>query len=172
MAPTGGLVIDLGCVRSILTRAELQYFAGSGRLLLDGDGKGTLFGAPQVQQTQGAHLLLLTPFVASGAESPESAVRERIAEAVALHAAVLGRNIVYERVFEQLVDQQGQVSFVGPTFLNPFQLPAPAVEPSRLAHLRALDTALLAQPPTSASDSGSLCAGTPALSVTMASMPT
>jgi hypothetical protein len=147
VAPTGGVVIDLGLVRSILTRAELQYFAGSGRIHLDDDGKGTLLGAPEVQRTQGAHLLLLTPFVASAVESPEAAVRDRIAEAVAVHAAVLGRNIVYERVFEQLVDPQGQVTFVGPGLLNPFHLPAPAVDAGHFAHLKALDSALLAQPP-------------------------
>lgn len=85
---------------------------------------------------QGWWLLFILPFRVDGKETPENEIRYKVDILTALFAACNGRNIVYERVFDNVVQMKdGTVTCFSPSNLNPFSFPIPDIEEKGLLNI-------------------------------------
>lgn len=116
----------VSCLRPVAT--SIDPVSGGAELQIDTSG------AEMRPSEEGTYLFLLTPSLIDGVERPESAVREAISVAAAALVVVNGRNIIYERLFDNVVHLgTGQTTAFSAVVENPLWFPAPDVSDRRLA---------------------------------------
>lgn len=103
--------------------------------------------ASKVQQREtlaGAYLVLISPFDrGDGQTGNEVLTKQTLSMYVAMFAALFGRNIVYKRIFDNIVHcATGQITSHSPVIENPFWFPAPDISAPHLKTLQATDTAM------------------------------
>jgi predicted RNA binding protein YcfA (HicA-like mRNA interferase family) len=130
---SGCRVTDLGDVRAVILYGHLPY-ARIGELEIHSKGRPEFHMSTEITRTpEGAYLLLVSPF---DHEDPAAELRARANADVAagLLAAVVGRNIVYRRMFENVsYVRKASWQTSGPVIRNPASLPLPDVREARLA---------------------------------------
>jgi hypothetical protein len=88
-------------------------------------------GPSQIEASGGHFLILTTHHDRDGKSGNEPATRARLAMAAALLATVFGRNIVYHKIFENILNLESlQTHMLSPVFENPNWFPL--VEPVKV----------------------------------------
>jgi len=126
---------DLPSVRALLGTIDFPYFDTSTvRFEVDTANLMRVEGQGEPRRTPLApHLILLTPLRVDGVDGDEAEARSRLESAAGLLAAFLGRNAVYQLVFENVAQvaagASGQtVSGFSTTIENPLSFPAPSLD--------------------------------------------
>jgi hypothetical protein len=128
--------VDLGDVRAIFNYGTLSYMDASNVFE---------FGVDHVRSTNkakfeskgtniGGWTILITPYMRDGVQRTEQEVKESISVAEALLSALNSINMVYERVYENIVELDSiKTSAFAPIFLTSYQFPN--LQPSALQML-------------------------------------
>lgn len=148
--PVGYKAIDLDGVRAILVYGGLRYLDSSQAKIKIESDTNWIFDASAIKHTeapQGAYLLLLTPLDIDGKEGNEARIRERIAAAVGLLATIGGRNMVYERLYENILHlEDGKLSAFSPIWENPLWFPSVDASDEKVALISDAGKAIAALP--------------------------
>lgn len=82
---------------------------------------------------EGAWLLLIQPYVIDGVEQREYEIKARAGFYAALYAAINGRNMAFDRIFDNIVAlSDGKQTASSPTFINPNAFPRPDLSKEKL----------------------------------------
>lgn len=126
---------DLPSVRALLGTIDFPYFDTSTvRFEVDTANLLRVEGHAEPRRTPLApHLILLTPLRVDGVDGNEAEARSRLEAAAGLLAAFLGRNAVYQLVFENVAQvasgPSGQtVTGFSASIENPLSFPAPSLD--------------------------------------------
>jgi hypothetical protein len=130
-------VLDIGShVRCVLFFGTIRYWDAAAARIVPIAADHLTVDMANVREKEtdlGPLTLVATPSSIDGVDVPEPTYRQRIQTAVGLLIAWEGRNITYERLFENDVGVgTNAVSAVGPTLENPMYFPAPDLSPGRL----------------------------------------
>lgn len=153
--PTGPKYFDLAGVRVFLVYGSINYLnSKSATPFLKEDGRAIFDTSNfEVQSPVGAYLVLILPFERNGKPGNERETRSRISDIVGLLAALNGRNMVYERLFEyeHLLgkNEQGKNErrVIGEVIINPFRMPVPEIRDYRLQFITSVDKIIGEKPP-------------------------
>lgn len=118
-APSAGIAsIDVPPVRVVFADAELSYQALN---VVGTPGIDVMQIRPEIRHAPRAfYTLFLSPFDPSAGVNDEPRVRQLIGTAVGLVAAINGGALVFERMFDNVVDlATGQLTVFGPAFKTP-----------------------------------------------------
>lgn len=114
--------IDFDRVRAVMLWGHLKYFSAPNKWHIDSDGH-IHYEVDEIKESsteEGSYIVFLTPYAVSGTAEPESVVRERVDVAAGLLAAIANRNIVAEKIYENILDTTSlQSTFYGPVLENP-----------------------------------------------------
>ena len=95
---------------------------------------------------------MLLPFDSGGNPGSEKETCNRISEVVGLLAAINGRNMVFEHIFDYEYvlgkNEQGKIErrVIGSVLQNPFTLPVPDINKKRLKLISDIENAILVKP--------------------------
>lgn len=124
-------VIDIGKVRAVLLYGILPYIDSTQiKIEVIDEHHYKLPDASkfEVKETkEGMYLLLLTPHNIDGNEGNEVFVREQISYIAGLFAAFSGRNIVYDKIFDNIIHLRGDTEGSGPSIEQPLFFDKPDV---------------------------------------------
>jgi hypothetical protein len=142
---------DLLSVRALLGTIDFPYFDTSTvRFEVDAANLMRVEGHVEPRRTPLApHLILLTPLRVDGVDGDEAEARSRLEAAAGLLAAFLGRNAVYQLVFENVAQvasgASGQtVSGFSTTIENPLSFPAPSLDDATIDLIKQAGSTLAA----------------------------
>ena len=95
----------------------------------------------QLRETpEGPYLLLICPFDRDGIKGNEGSTKQTIAVYAGLITTLFGRNIVYRRVFDNILQcGTGQVTCFTSAIENPLWFPAPTIDDTHLQTVRTAD---------------------------------
>jgi hypothetical protein len=140
---SGPKIIDLAKVRAILVFGKMTYQDSSQveiEFISENQWRVNAGSFGQRETPEGAYLLLMSPFDTDGVTGHEASTRQTIALYVGLLATLFGRNIVYRRLFDNIVQcGKEQVSSFNRAVENPLWFPAPIIDDTHLAELTAAD---------------------------------
>jgi len=146
------VVIDLVGVRAILIYAALTYCdAGSAKFDTTDPTTLRLTLSPQINREtpKDVHLIFLAPLAENELSNREASGRRAIRVAAAMFAACNGRNMVYERVFENVLRiSTGETVFESPVLRNPLGYPQPDISEKSLRRIKYIDDRIQAFPVT------------------------
>jgi hypothetical protein len=156
--PAGPIYVDLRGARAFIAYGSVNYFNSKAATpFIKENGTVEFDQAPlEVQSPIGAYLILLLPFDKNGVPGPEVETRARISEVVGLLAAINGRNMAFEHIFDyeyvlgKTLDGKIERRIIGSVLQNPFALPVPDIKKSRLSFISQIDTAITAKSPPEA----------------------
>ncbi len=100
------LIVDLGDVRAIFVYGNLSY-RDSSNILEFGDDHVYHINASKLETKEtniGSWTILITPDVSDGLQRPEPEIRNSISIAEGLLAAINSPNMVFKKVFENIVE--------------------------------------------------------------------
>lgn len=100
------VIVDLGNVRAVITFSRIPYFEITNEKLWIEEGKEHLsfkFASRKNILESDTYLVLLAPLTINGEMREERVVREDVRVAVGLLATFNGRNIVYQHMFDNVV---------------------------------------------------------------------
>lgn len=123
-----GKVFDFDKVRIVILFGSISYLDSSRSRWEWSDPNKVKFNlkVENVKAPEGCYLLLITPFIVDGVQENESEVKKRITVSSGLVAALAGRNSIYERLYDNLINiQTGHISGFSPIFENPSVFPRP-----------------------------------------------
>lgn len=141
----GPRILDLSDVRAIVFYGKMNYLDTSQmKFSIITANEWRLDSGGLHRETQaGSYIMFIAPYMIDGREGNEAGTRQKIAIAVALFAALNGRNIVYEHVFDNIVEVSTLKSTgFGPVTQNPLSFPVPDVTDARLSTIRHADAAI------------------------------
>ncbi len=118
--------IDLGVVRAIFTYGTLSYMDASNVFEFGTDHVcNTNYSKFESKETNiGGWIILITPYVCDGVQRTELETKNSILVAEALLSALNSPNMVYEKVFENIVELSPiKTTAFSPTFLFSTQRP-------------------------------------------------
>ncbi|MDP1839625.1 MAG: HEPN domain-containing protein [Reyranella sp.] len=117
---------DMGDVQAVLIHGSVPYWSVKD-FRVDWQGDSPVFevsGASQVQPPAGFYLILLAPHDRDGIKGDEGRTKARISATVGMLAAIFGRNIVFLRVFDNVLElSDGRTHSFSPTIENPLAFP-------------------------------------------------
>jgi hypothetical protein len=146
------VVIDMVGVRAILIYAALSYCdAGSAKFDTTDPTTLVLTVSPQINREtpKDVHLIFLAPLAEKELSNREASGRRAIRGAAAIFAACNGRNMVYERVFENVLRiSTGQTVFFTPVLRNPLSYPQPDISENSLRRIKYIDDGIQSFPVT------------------------
>lgn len=138
--PRGYRGIDLDPVQAIVMRTSLSYQAATYEHR--GGNQYEITVEPRLTP-EGYHVLLLTPYVTTGASGDEAAARRAISTAAGLIGAINGFRLVMNRLYDNIVDlHSDQVTAFSEPFLNPGAFTPPRVHGKAFSELAAAHKAL------------------------------
>lgn len=142
-----------GQVHALLVQGPLSYISrGQAHFAIDADNQ-LVFARDKLTSIHSqpeAWLLLLMPYVTDGEPAKEADLRTRertlrkaVDTVTGLLAAFYGRNIAFEKVFDNVMSaQSGQLSYFHPSIQYPMTFPRPNLSDKRLMQLSQLNTAI------------------------------
>lgn len=143
---SGPIVIELSKLVAILLYGKMNYLHTQDLTweLTDNEILQLKTIAPSFQETnEGTYLLLIAPFDINGEKGSEQRTSQLITEAVALLTSHYGRNIAYDKVYDNRVHMSsGEVSCFTPSILNPSSMNAPALNKDSVEALTLADSTL------------------------------
>lgn len=157
---SGPKMIDLALaqVRAIVLHGTVTYMdASEARIEIIEDDRWRLDPSKTRERVapEGVYLLLLAPHQINGSAANEAVTREHLGVAAGLLAAFNGRNMVYEHLFDNIIEMADErTSAFTPVVDNPFWFAPPDVSDSRLDTISKADRAIAALPQ---SDRNRLC---------------
>jgi len=108
--------IDLGDVRVIFTYGKLGYMDATSNFELGKDHARTI-NFSKKETNIGGWTILITPYVRDGVERSELETRNSLAVAEGILVAFNNRNLVYEKVFDNITEvSTGKATFFSPAF--------------------------------------------------------
>jgi len=126
--------IDVLGACAAFIRGSLTYIRSTPIKIVKPDLWNVAVDASERRTEDGTYLLLLAPYATEKQPGDEAATRRLIVEAVGLLVAWAGRNVVYERVFDNVFElATNQTTSFGPALLNPLVSPEVDLSPIRLA---------------------------------------
>jgi hypothetical protein len=131
----GGQIYDFEKLRILIFFGKLNYLAASSiRPQIDNNGNIELHGKIEHGATSEAGwLLIIQPFIIDGVEQNEYQIRTRAGLYAAFYAALNGRNMAFEREFDNIASLlDGHLSAASPSFINPLAFPKPELSKKRL----------------------------------------
>ena len=132
----GPRVIDLGEVRAVIlfgTITCLDSREAKIEIITENQWRLDASAIHGHETPEGAYLLLLAPFDVDGTSGNEAITRQKIGVAAGLFAAFNGRNMVYERLIDNVLSMTGdEATVMTPVWENPFSFVAPDVSDTRL----------------------------------------
>ena len=148
---TGGVFFfDLDNVRGMPLLGSLNYFdGGTVSKRYDLNSKMTVeMRDPKFSTTdEGMYLILMSPFRIDGVQLPEPLVKSRIQSTVGLLGAINGRNMVFEHLFDNVLDlSENKTSAFSPVFENPAWFSAVDLSPARRGTINTAGTLISALP--------------------------
>ena len=146
----GPKVVDFNEVRAIVLYGALKYVDASQAkigVITDNQWHIDVLKIQVRETSEGVYLLFLAPFAVDGQLGNEPVTREKISTAAGLFAAFNGRNIVYERLFDNIIEMSdGRTSTFSPVFENPMWFTSPDLCDSRLNIISKADKAITTLP--------------------------
>jgi len=146
----GPKVVDFNEVRAIVLYGALKYIDASQakiEVITDNQWHIDVSKIQERETSEGVYLLFLAPFAVDGQPGNEPATREKISTAAGLFAAFNGRNIVYERLFDNIIEMSdGRSSAFSPVFENPMWFIPPDLSDARLDIISKADRAITTLP--------------------------
>ncbi len=121
-------IYDFSNARVIISFGQLQYLnAKNIHVEIDNDGNFKFDGSLQADVTpEGGWLLIVQPYIVDGVELNEYEIRARSGSYAALYGAINGRNMAFERVFDNIAAlSDGKSTASSPSFINPHAFPRP-----------------------------------------------
>lgn len=128
-------IFDYEKLRVIIGYGQIQYFDASAvKPEISHDGNVVLRnGAKEIRTTELGWLVIVQPYVVNGIEQAEQYVRNRAGMYAGLYAAVNGRNMAFERVFDNTVRlKDGQITVSSDSWVTPKAFPVPDIARKRL----------------------------------------
>lgn len=133
-APLTELV--LGNVQITILKGSITYW-DSASIKVRHENDALIFETGDVSQKStpnGTYLVLTTPHDRDGIVGVEATTRTRISETVALLTTVFGRNVAFQKLFDNVLSLENlQTSFFSPIIENPNAFPAVIPSASRIA---------------------------------------
>lgn len=118
---------ELGQVRAVAFWGMPSFIEARNETIFMDDGtiQFALGPAQQRQGREGRYVLLLTPW------DDESAARARLSQCLGFLYAYHGRNIAYDRLYEQVAGtNESRIELPGQGVENPFHLAVPSLDPA------------------------------------------
>jgi hypothetical protein len=114
-------IIDLNDVRAIILHGTLPFYKSPQLIVDDYRNLKIDFNQSELKcETKlGTYLLFLLPFKVDGIDGDEVLSEYKVSIAASLFAALNGRNMVYEHVFDNIILLNGTVSIDSSPILNP-----------------------------------------------------
>ncbi len=138
--------VDLEKTRLVFLNGTLNYFeAGKPKTEIGSDGQFVMdAGQPSMKTTsQGTYVLLIAPFEVDGVENSEAETRDKIRDAIGLLANLFGRNIVFQHMFDNVIQLDGdKTTSFSQTFENPFFFPEVNFNSNGIVTLQETSTAI------------------------------
>lgn len=128
-------IYDFSNVRVIISLGKLQYLNAKNIYVeIDNDGNLIFNGAPQADETKdGCWLLIIQPYVVDGIELNEYEIKTRAGSYAALYGAINGRNMAFERIFDNIAElRDGKSTASSSPFINPKAFPRPNLSTEEL----------------------------------------
>lgn len=135
-------IITSGNMMGVLIHGRIPFLDNSKDVLnIKNMGEVHLDGKTKMEKTsRGTYFLIILPFKIDDNTRSETEVRFKVSSFVGLLSAFNGRNMVYEKVFDNRYIFKGQkFSSFGPYFINPDYHSAPDISENRL---RTIENAL------------------------------
>jgi hypothetical protein len=131
---TGPQIFDAVDARAMLLWGRLSYLDFKRMpVTFSDDGAPTFTISPATETAEGTYLLIACP-IQGTLQGGEAAARQRIEAAVGFLGLFLGRNVVYERLFDAAIEvSTGQMHYVSPFVENPLYFPPPNLSEAALA---------------------------------------
>jgi len=118
----GGYTIDLIGTRAFVLYGQISYLdSGDTSWELSEQGiPSCKLSIKNVRTPMGSWLIIMAPYKVDGIEGEEASVKRAISSSTGLLAAFAGRNAVYERKYDNVIDiGSGNPTLFSPVFLNP-----------------------------------------------------
>lgn len=131
-----GVVFDLIGARAFALQGQLSYLDTTG-MQWEWNDQGIPVCNAEVKNVKtpfGSYLVIMTPYKIDGVDGKESEVKRIISSSAGLVASFSGRNSVYEKIFDNVLELgKGNLSGFGPVFVNPKTSPPPDFSENRLS---------------------------------------
>lgn len=113
--------IDLNGIRAIILHGILPFYKSPQLIVDDYRNLKIDFNQSELKcETKlGTYLLFILPFKVDGVDGDEVLSRYKVSIAASLFAALNGRNMVYEHIFDNTILLNGAFSIISPSILNP-----------------------------------------------------
>lgn len=133
---SNGVFIDLIGARAFALHGQLSYLDTSG-MQWEWNDQGIPVCKAEVKNVKtpvGTYLVIIAPYKIDGIDGKESEVKRVISSSAGLIASFSGRNSVYEKIFDNILElEKGNLSGFGPVFVNPKTSPPPDFSEDRLS---------------------------------------
>lgn len=147
---SGLKIIDLSNIRAIILYGELKYFDVSQTeiIFVTDDKLNVDLSQAKIKKTpEGAYLLFFLPFDIDGEKGNETITLQKIHIATGLFAVFNGRNIVYKRVYDNIIELATEkITASGPSVEVPTWFAQPNVSESRLNIISQADKIIADKP--------------------------
>jgi hypothetical protein len=139
-------LVDLQHVRVIFVRGTINYLdASASKIEIISETQWTFDADKIVHKSapEGTYVLIIAPYVVDGTPGIEAATRDHVRDAVGLLATLYGRNVVYQHLFDNLVElAEEKRSVFSPTTENPLWFPAVNLSTDGIALLNVTSMAI------------------------------
>ncbi len=122
-----GHTIDLIGTRALVIYGQIAYLVNDTNWELNEQGiPSCKVNVKNIKTPVGFWLIIMAPYKIDGVEGSEADVKRAISSSTGFLAAFAGRNAVYEKIYENILDiGSGYATIFSPVFLNPGASPKP-----------------------------------------------
>jgi hypothetical protein len=130
-----GYTINLIGTRAFVLYGQICYFSNDTGWELNEEGIPSCKASiKNIKTPMGSWLMIMAPYKIDGIEGNEANVKRAISSSAGFLAAFVGRNAVYERIYENIIDiGSGTAIVYSPFFLNPGASPKPNFSKANVA---------------------------------------
>jgi len=134
-----GIIVDLIGTRAFVLYGHLSYLDTSGNHWEWSEQSAPLckIDIKEGKTSIGSWLIIMAPYKIDGIGGNEAEVKRTISTSAGIIAAFSGRNAVYEKIYDNILDVgTGAASGFSPVFSNPWVFPHPNFSKDRVALIR------------------------------------
>ena len=139
-------VINLKNLTIVIIQGTIQYLdAGAAKIEIIDEANWKFDAEKIIERTSvaGTYVLIMAPFDVDGTVGNEAAIRNQITEAVGLLSSLHGRNIVFQHLFDNVIEMSERKSTAfSPVMDNPNFFPIVGIGSNATKLLRQADAAI------------------------------
>lgn len=147
--PTGIKSIDLEKAKVLLLYGEISFLDDRESVweIAPNSSLTCTFSAKESKTPLGAWLVFIIPYRIDGKEENERDIRFKLSSLTGLFSGVMGRSIVFEKFFENIIHlKDKKTNVTGPSVLNPLALPKPIISNNRFELIKTVLLEISSQP--------------------------